>query len=1036
MGNVFIIKERIFIISIFLVLFSTLHAQDNYLLITGQTERNMKPLSGATVTLYEGSNKIKSQVTGEKGEFEFKLDLNKEYTIKVSKKNFVSKRIKFVTKVPEDVSGVWKRGFAMGLFPVCEGVDYSILDNPVDVVTYDTKKGDFESDKNYARNMRGKIINVMMNTEKCEADKYNNLIKEADRLLKEKNYEAAREKYEQAAFSNPDDYYPTDKIDEIDKIIKQSAGVNELFKQTVSEADNLMAQQNYELAKTKYQGASRLRPNDPYPKQKIQEIENLLAKQGAQQAAAEAKDREYNNLIVSANNAYMAKNYEQAKSLYQQALEKKPGESFPAGRIQEVDQMLGRMAQQNAQQKTTDNAYQQAISQADAYMQQGKHGMAMEYYNKALQIKPNESYPKNKITQINNIKEQEKQALAMAKQEEIDKLYKAKLAEANQYITAKNYEAAINSLNEAKTIKPSETQPMAKINQVNQLIEQEKQTRDNAKRAELDRQFNLKIAQADQYVAAKNYEAAINTLNQALTIKPNETLPRTKISQINQMIERDKVAAQRAKQAEIDRNYNAKVAEGDRYVIQKNYDAAIKAFNEALLIKPNELYPKQKLGQIDNIMAAEDARKKRELEERYKIAMDAGERFFSMKNYEMAVDKFQQALTIKPNDTYAQNRINEANRLILADKQKQQQLQAQKNEYNTHIAQADRLFASKDYTGAKTLYEKAQRLFPTEAYPRQKIAEINLIEEQQRKALANKQAKENAYNLAISKADRYMQMKDYTSAQTEYKNALAIKPNETYPNTKLQEITRILEEQSRLLAEKEAREQAFQDAVRAGDMFFQQQNFTAAKSKYTEALTYNSAASHPKQQIAKIDKILADAAQKELEEKVREEKFNSLVTQGDNAFTGARYNEAKELYQEALAMKPNTDILKQKIKRIEDIQRKLAQQSQKTPQTTQPKPAPSKLEDLSGKSKSEMQAYLGNLKRKYPAGVTHEEYKERNQTTSRFVVIRGDEVREFRKIQYSWGQQEFFMNGKPITSQYFNTQTRVREGEYYKKISM
>ncbi|GAG74719.1 unnamed protein product, partial [marine sediment metagenome] len=99
-------------------------------------------------------------------------------------------------------------------------------------------------------------------------------------------------------------------------------------------------------------------------------------------------------------------------------------------------------------------------------------------------------------------------------------------------------------------------------------------------------------------------------------------------------------------------------------------------------------------------------------------------------------------------------------------------------------------------------------------------------------------------------------------------------------------------------------------------------------------------------------------------------------------------------------------------------------------------PKPSKLSELNFTNDSERDKYLDGLKREYPQGVTLEIHEEKIKTTHRYVVYRGKEIREFRKVKFNWGGVEYSLNGKPITSQYFDTQVKVREGEYFKEIKL
>ncbi len=116
----------------------------------------MQPLARATVNLYEGTNKIQSIQSAADGSFSFKLEINKLYTIEVIKDGLVGKKISFNTTMPDEEKGKWINEFSIGLVKYCDGVDYSALNEPVDIVKFDPKRRQYVSDKDYVGRMRPK----------------------------------------------------------------------------------------------------------------------------------------------------------------------------------------------------------------------------------------------------------------------------------------------------------------------------------------------------------------------------------------------------------------------------------------------------------------------------------------------------------------------------------------------------------------------------------------------------------------------------------------------------------------------------------------------------------------------------------------------------------------------------------------------------------------------------------------------------------------------------------------------------------------
>jgi hypothetical protein len=179
------------------------YAQENstpeaWLEIIGISELEGSPLAAATATLYDGTTRVSSAKTSSDGRFVFRLEKNKTYTIEVEKDGLVSKSISFKTNMPDDVAGKWTSEFSIGLVRYCDGVDYSLLKQPVDIVEFDASRKEFSSNREYVSKMRPGIESILIRYEECMLDKYENAVREADRLVSGNDYQAAIASYEAA----------------------------------------------------------------------------------------------------------------------------------------------------------------------------------------------------------------------------------------------------------------------------------------------------------------------------------------------------------------------------------------------------------------------------------------------------------------------------------------------------------------------------------------------------------------------------------------------------------------------------------------------------------------------------------------------------------------------------------------------------------------------------------------------------------------------------------------------------------------------
>jgi tetratricopeptide (TPR) repeat protein len=975
--NTSIIILAVFIFSLALLHNSYSQDADRYLEIKGTAELDMKPVSNAVVTLYEGNSKIKSIKTGSSGMFSFKLDMNKDYTVEVAKEGYMAKRIRFITKIPDDVTGAWVREFAVGLVKYCEGVNYSVLNDPVDVIQYSLRRQDFDSDKTFVYKVKPRLENLYIDVDQCLIKKYNSTLSEADRLLDNKKYDEAREKYEQAKEMLPDEQYPDDQISKINDIINRDRNIENLYKNTIAEADALFTQKRYDEALLKYKGALTLKPQETYSEQKISEIESLKAELDAQQQAKSEEEAKYNSLISKGNTAYALKNYEMARDLYSQALEIKPGNYYPTNKLKELNVLIAQKEQTETRQQEIVKEYNNTVSQADQLFSVKNYEQAKELYNKALLVNPNENYPKEKIAEIDNMIKEQQEIQVRAKRDAMETEYEEALAEGDNYFKLKEYEAAKAAYSKASSIKPEEYYPKQRIERINNLLAAEQASKQQA----LEKDYDDAVAAGEKLMGIEQHEQARQEFNKALTFKPDDVYARNKISEIDRLIEIQKQRL--AEETARDEQYRAAITKADGAFKIKEFDNAKTAYQDALNIKPGEQYPRAQIQEIDRLLAIREAEKQREVEDGYKSAVLSGNRLFSSNQYALAKSEYERALDYKPGDSYASSRISEINRIIAEQEQK---------------------------TAAE-----------------------------QERILAEKKAREDNYSIAISKADGYFRLQEYEKAKAEYNNALVIMPDEIYPKNKISEIDNVIAAQLKAQADARALNDAYDNAVKQADLLFAQKKYEESKSGYTSALNYKPGSAYPREQISKIDNILAQQERIRQEEIARDKEYESLILIADNLYNAADYNNSKENYQKALGIKPDELYPKQKIAKIDEILKQLARQQTNTQTRTQSQSAGQtntapKLAELVFKDDTERDRYLNDLKKKYPEGITLETYKEKFKTTRRYIIIRNDEAHEFRMVHFTnWGGKEYSVDGKPITGQYFESQISPRSGEYYKE---
>lgn len=251
----------------------------NYLSISGIVDKGEdNPLFEATAKLFEKGQLLSTFYTKADGVFSFKLPLNSEFTLEVSKTGYVTKVFSINTAVPTYEKGMWERTFSVTLFVPCEGVDLSALQSPIFKLVYNNINREFLPEKNYDKIMLAKLQQLYKSNDDCVEEKYQSIVRKADRQLTEKKYTDARDTYKQALDIRPKDEYVKGKIDEIDKILASQKNSDKLYNDYIAQADKQFENKSYPLSKEFYKRALTVKPDATYPVSQIALIDKILAR--------------------------------------------------------------------------------------------------------------------------------------------------------------------------------------------------------------------------------------------------------------------------------------------------------------------------------------------------------------------------------------------------------------------------------------------------------------------------------------------------------------------------------------------------------------------------------------------------------------------------------------------------------------------------------------------------------------------------------------------------------------------------------------
>jgi tetratricopeptide (TPR) repeat protein len=350
------------------------------------------------------------------------------------------------------------------------------------------------------------------------------------------------------------------------------------------------------------------------------------------------------------------------------------------------------------------------------------------------------------------------------------------------------------------------------------------------------------------------------------------------------------------KGAQMRAEFDKLMLEGDGKMGEKKWKDAMDKYQAALAILPQDAVAKQKYADAKAKYDAEMAALSADAE--YLKLMKDGDDLKGQKKYTEAIKVYQSALKKKPAETDPKERIYECEQLIKGG--------ANQEKYDKLIAEADAKFASADYQTAINKYKDAASLFPTIAYPKTQITKAQgLLDAQLAKAQEDAR-KEEQYNNQMALAAKNYQEKNYEGALTNYKEANRILPDRPEPPAKISELNQLLADIEKQRKDKEALDKKnnelaqleadYQAKIQQADKLFKEDKLEEAKTEYSAASQVKPAEKYPQSRIQEIDNLIRQR------EEQKKEAEASAVAANEAAKLDAEYQKrvdaANQLYNE------------------------------------------------------------------------------------------------------------------------------------------
>jgi hypothetical protein len=481
------------------LLSQSLFSQNEIAHVFGQLkdQNTKKKLEGVTVQVFKDGMVFDTYNAGTTGKYDFKLPLGFTYDIKFSKSGeYLAKVIRIDTRnIPEeDRYGGFDMNVDGTLFPYRQGFNTDLLREPLAKASYNPSEDGLSFDFAYSEQKAKEIDaefkrldEIEKNLAKLKAD-FEKFMKDGDQKMLEKKYADAITNYRGALGIFPDDPTAKSKLAEAQAKLDEENANKDLearYKKLIEEGDVFFEQKKYTEARDRFTKAKDLK-NQAYEKEMLHKIDL---------AVADGQNRGiYNALIEDADKKFTNKDYAVSIEKYKEASKLYPTESYPKDQILKAESALKDMLAYEAERMRIEKEYQDKLALGARSQDDQKLEQAIGHYRAASELKPLEQFPKDKITELEALIEQQRaqkqlddaNAAANAERERIEKEYQEIIAVADGLFVEQKLLEAKERYEAALVVKPEAQYPKSKIETIDLLMTQLAQNEANAAQAMAD----------------------------------------------------------------------------------------------------------------------------------------------------------------------------------------------------------------------------------------------------------------------------------------------------------------------------------------------------------------------------------------------------------------------------------------------------------------------------------------------------------------------------------------------------------------------
>ena len=602
-------------------------------------------------------------------------------------------------------------------------------------------------------------LKVIENQKKIQAE-FDRLMALGNADMEQKNYQSAILNFRNASGVKPDERLVKTKISEAEGLLAavniQRSKTEEEFKRLVAQGDEFVSKKMYADAISDYNGALKIKPNDPSVGSKISAAEKLSAIEKEAKGKIEEQFRQF---IASGEKNLGEKKYSDAVNDFKAGLNLKPGDVQVINKLESVQQLIKQLDSEKAK---TDQEFNRFVASGDDQVSRQLYPEAISFYNSALKVKPMDPIAASRLASAEKLLISAN-AVKVKNEEE----FRQAMDQGAKNILARNFPQAINDFKKALVLKAGDNLAKEKLSVAEGLLAK---ANENSRKED---EFNQLLSSGDNASGKNLFSEALDYYKKALIIKPDDSKARAKMSAAEKSLAKI-VAAQGEKKAAESNSYTDNIRNGDENYARSQWAIARVYYVRALKDKPEDPYSIKKVESCDKMINDHVTAEK--LKE-YQDLIAKANTEFQAKNYISARFYYRNSLEILPWENLPQEKLREIDRFF-----SEKLSQSDRVLYKENQEKADKAFDKKEYAVARFYYNKANEINQNE-YNLSRLKQIEKIV-----SGSEKSKDESDYNDFLNKANEAYNQKNISLARYYYQKALVLKPDEAFLKEQLKKL--------------------------------------------------------------------------------------------------------------------------------------------------------------------------------------------------------------------------------------------------------